>query len=232
MRYLIVILGFLPLSVSAQFNISLSTGVAAFTAMSDLKNNQVYLQNSWPVKPKVISSFPAYWTYHLNLKWMFDNGIIIGGEASYTSTGGRIYYSDYSGHMIYDQMLKGYSTSTFIGKAFHLKDESLMFQFYLLVGTTYTYYEDHFSEAEPQRSSGNELSATSQFLQPTVNFSKRFGIVAANVNTGYYQTLLAGSFSSDNAQLPASADWSGLRFTCGVTFYFSKGKANNLRSGL
>jgi hypothetical protein len=227
MRYLMLIVWFLPIAATAQFNISFNTGIATFT-MSDLKNSQMRVQNSLPVKAKVISSFPAFWIYNGNMKWIFDNGIIIGADGSYTSTGGRVYYSDYSGKIIYDQTLIGYSVSTFIGKAFKLKDESLTLQCYLMVGTTYTKYEDQYSEqSEPNESYGLDLSGSSHFLQPVVNLSKRFGFVAANINVGYYQTAVPGNLSASFSGTQQSndysftADWSGLRLGCGASFYFS-----------
>jgi hypothetical protein len=228
MRYIFILLYFLPIAAAAQFSISFGTGRGSFS-MTDLRNQQLSVRNAMPVKAKVISSFPDYWFYNGGMKWAFENGIMFGADGSYTSSGGRLYYSDYSGKIIYDQTVKSFSVSTLIGKIFKLNGESVTLQCYLMVGTTFSKYDDHYSEqSDFSRDNKFELSGKSRFMQPVINLSKRFGFVAANVSLGYYQTVIPGNLSmTSSGSQPSNgysftADWSGLRVGCGLSFYFRK----------
>src|SRR5258708_40338556 len=102
-----------PLLATAQLQLTLNSGIGTYQ-MGDLKTLQDNVLKSMPVKAQVISSFPAYWFYELtatNVKGKF----VMGGSISYGSSGGRLYYSDYSGSLWYDQLSSFYSVTTMLG---------------------------------------------------------------------------------------------------------------------
>jgi hypothetical protein len=229
MRYLFMIISLIPMAASAQFNISFNTGVASFN-MSDVKSYQVSTRNKMPVHAKAVSSFPAYWCYNGSAKWILDKGIIIGTDVAYTSTGGRVSYSDFSGKITFDQTLVNLSVSTLAGKEFRLKENSLTLQCYIVMQTTLTKYHDEYLEQSTfERKDSHNLGGVSRYIQPVVNLSKRFGLVAINVNVGYSQIFMGGDLTdlydeTQNNDPTITADWSGVRLGCGVSLYFQKMK--------
>jgi hypothetical protein len=234
MRYLLLSILLIPMAASAQFNISFNTGIAYFN-MADVKRYQTSQTNRMPVHAKVISSFPAYWCYNGTAKWILDNGIMIGADVAYTSTGGRVSYSDFSGKITFDQTLLNISLSTFAGKAFRLKDNSLTLQCYVMTQTTFTDYQDQYSEqSQIGGNDSHSFGGISHYIQPVVNLSKRFGLIAVNMNIGYSKLITDGDLTGlyDEPQsndLVITADWSGLRLGCGVSLYFYKMKQEQIR---
>jgi len=99
--YLLVMLLTLGLSagVSAQkTGISASFGGATF-AMDEMKYLQENILESYPVEGAVISSFPPYFTGSAQVIHQFMTNLRAGAGYTYTSTGGRMDYTDYSGNI-------------------------------------------------------------------------------------------------------------------------------------
>ena len=82
--------------------ISFSVGGAGFR-MDDLKYLQENILNSYPVEGAITSSFPPYVSFSAGVQHKFFPTLRAGIGYTYTSTGGRANYSDYSGE-IYTNM--------------------------------------------------------------------------------------------------------------------------------
>lgn len=86
--------------------ISLGLGVGYDTFwMGNVKDFQGMLARGLPFNAQVLESFPAYADFSLSCmksypKWYW------GGIVGHTSTGGRVYYSDYSGSIALDQLIR------------------------------------------------------------------------------------------------------------------------------
>lgn len=79
----------------------LTAGVASFR-MTDMKYLQEYILSTYPVEGKVTSSFPPYTSASLTVfKQMYDY-LRVGGSYSYSTTGGKTSYQDYSGEIFTD----------------------------------------------------------------------------------------------------------------------------------
>jgi len=80
----------------------LGAGGASFR-MSDMKYLQEHILSTYPVEGKITSSFPPFTNVSLTVfKQLYDH-IRLGGTYSYSTTGGKSSYADYSGS-IYTEM--------------------------------------------------------------------------------------------------------------------------------
>ena len=75
---------------------SVSFGMAS-QRMDDLKYIQQYILESYPVEGKITSSFPPFTNVSVNLVKEWYDHIHIGGGYSFSTTGGKSSYSDYTG---------------------------------------------------------------------------------------------------------------------------------------
>jgi hypothetical protein len=102
---------------SAQdFCVGINGGLSTF-GMRDLKDLQNDMATFYPVHAKVVEAFPPYYSFSGNL-W-FDKRTFYGGIiAGHTSTGGRVSYSDYSGSVNSDQLIRIDYGGIFGGKRF------------------------------------------------------------------------------------------------------------------
>jgi len=98
--HLVLLLTFgLFAGISAQkTGISASIGGATF-AMDDMKYLQENILGSYPLEGAVISSFPPYFTGSAHVIHQFLPHLRGGAGYSYSTTGGRTDYSDYSGNV-------------------------------------------------------------------------------------------------------------------------------------
>ena len=112
----ILLLLFLPGLLFAQPKIELSSGFYTFS-MKDMKSIQSQIHSEDEIGLEPVYKFPPYWAYNANLIFaeQFTNGFFsyTGIEVDYTSTGGRLSYSDYSGHYYFDQIFKRFSAGGF-----------------------------------------------------------------------------------------------------------------------
>lgn len=96
------------------------TGGVASVRMTDMKNLLEHILGTYPVEGKVTSSFPPYTSASLTIfKELYDY-LRVGGAYSYSTTGAKASYQDYSGE-IYTQIsatshrLGGYISYTLLG---------------------------------------------------------------------------------------------------------------------
>ena len=86
-------------TLSAQDGGVLISGGMASSRMDDMKYLQEYILSSYPVEGKITSSFPPYTAISVTVfKKLYDQ-IRIGGSYSYSITGGKSSYSDFSGNL-------------------------------------------------------------------------------------------------------------------------------------
>ena len=74
----------------------LTAGLASFR-MTDMKYLQEHILETYPVEGKITSSFPPYTSASVTLFKGFSDYLRLGGSYSYSTTGGKSSYQDYSG---------------------------------------------------------------------------------------------------------------------------------------
>jgi hypothetical protein len=72
--------------------------------MDDMKYLQEHILNSYPLEGAKISSFPPYFTSSVQVMHQFFTHLRAGAGYSYSSSGGRTDYSDYTGNVETDML--------------------------------------------------------------------------------------------------------------------------------
>jgi hypothetical protein len=122
-RYLVlalmVLLGQAPCHGQATFFLESGLGYGTFH-MREMKDLQQFLIKQVPVGVKVTDNFPGFYQFSLrgarNLENAEAENVYLGLVAETGSTGGRAHYADYSGHIVFDQLLRYYSGGIFVEK--------------------------------------------------------------------------------------------------------------------
>jgi hypothetical protein len=86
-------------SARAQGGGVMFTGGVASSSMSDLKILQEHILSTYPVDGKVTSSFPPFTTASLTVFKQYFDYLRVGGGYTYSTTGGKSSYQDYSGEL-------------------------------------------------------------------------------------------------------------------------------------
>jgi hypothetical protein len=215
-----------PLFACAQLQGALTAGYG-FYRMSDMKTFQEELHQDLALDTRVTSSFPGYWFYELSITSILPNDMVLGGNLSYGSTGGRIHYRDYSGEVGSDQRIYFFSLSPSLGTSFTLDDESWRFLVDLKPGMVYSKFEFDVYQRIGQTRDSEDLGFASMNLsvQPTVTVQKKFGRFGVHATVGYHATVVRGklyfednedAYLLDNKGDEVYADWSGVRLGAGV----------------
>jgi hypothetical protein len=201
----------------------------------DLKNYQAALANGFKVGGKVLESFPAYWFYGVEAKWNLANSVV-GLSLSQGSTGGQVYYADYSGTFNEQQLLK-YNTVRMLTAAryaFNNGNTSIQFDpgfglaFATLVVNRSISATDGTQSFEIKQSSS--FKAVNPFCEPTITLSQKLGAFGINVFAGYHFDLVSNIYRESNGQPLTSngsevtMNLSGMRMGGSIGFYLGRVK--------
>lgn len=225
-RLLIVLFSTLACNALAQFNLSFHSGVGYYK-MAELKIFNDVLSGSYPPGGKVTSNFPSYYTFGMDALYSLSH-LKVGLSTDFGSSGGRVYYSDYSGEISSSQALSFNSLSIAAGGRWQFAN-----RFEIVVDPRPTFVFSRAHVEQRQRINGppgNNYRTSLLYnsfnfaFQPTVSLSARFGAFTLGGYAGYNLTLVKNNFkqvgdyfSADDLSL-YSADWSGFRIggTVGV----------------
>lgn len=210
--------------------IGLDAGLSTFS-MGDLKDFQTEQRNALPVDARIVENFPSYLNYGVNVT-MLRKKIFLRNAIGHTSTGGRIYYSDYSGSMAIDMLprmtylsfqiggrvLQNNLCNVFLGGSFFIYKNTLKVeQTLVLSGTGYS------------GTTATKYTSTNLAIGPLLEGQKKMGRLMAKIQLGY-ELHLAGRlyYSADsNAYLRHSSgdavvlNADGLRASAGVSYFLA-----------
>lgn len=234
MKYLAICFFLLaPIIGRGQTDISFGAGIGTYL-MGDLKTYLSYTKaNQFPADARITSSFPPYWFYDLKMKTILSNNLLLGGVLSIGSTGGRVFYSDYSATMDYNELIGYASLAVSVGYQMKLKNNYTL-QWDLMPGVMFTELE--MDATTPMKYTVNhseiKFDAWNYYIQPTATITKRFGVIGVFAGAGIHITAVPGKLKlkSDNNLFllqaynnkPAHADWSGIRVNAGVTLFLKR----------
>jgi hypothetical protein len=219
----------LPLSSFSQLEFQPQLGYGSFN-MKEMTQHLKELSNSFPVEAKVTDEFPNYWYYELIGSYTFRGNLYSGVSVSYGSTGGRAHYSDYSGEVVANLLVKGITIVPIVGWKIPSKKEDHIYILQLRAGLIAGKYDLSLRSAIGTQSSEDhiEFSSMNVLIEPGFRFTKMITyFLGANVYVGYNLNLAKGRlyfeedseyFLRDQRHNPIHLDWSGLRTALGVTF--------------
>lgn len=212
-------------------------GVASVTyftnSMTQLRELQEQYNLFGGIPLKVLSAFPPYWGWAAEGGRTFGKDFSVGLGISYTSTGGRVYYEDYSGSVSMDQVLSAYSLTPF----FQVKiNRSTDWPLFFSLGVSWVMTNMHVKQSitvNPGPSSGSEADFHSNNfgMKPSLVTRKQLGRVFAQATLGYeFQTTgkLYLDGGTDDQYIrsangdPVTAQWSGLRVSLGIGMLLGK----------
>ncbi len=93
---IIVLLAVSPVVHAQKAGFSVSAGVAS-QRMDDLKYIQEYILSTYPVEGRITSSFPPYSRVSFNLVRQWYDHLQFGGGYTFSTTGAKSSYADYTG---------------------------------------------------------------------------------------------------------------------------------------
>lgn len=196
--------------------------------MKDLKAfNNYYLKNL-PVVAKITDDFPAQLSYNGSILYFISTQTYLGITGSFSTTGSRISYKDFSGELKYDNILTNFSPGIRVGfilinKKFRLTEENN-----LMLGITKLRMEESILGVEEQ----TDLSSKSIQIEPGVKLSYTFlehvelGMKAGYlIDTGAKYSLKSNKEAT--LQNPVTDEnvknnWSGIRLGIFIGYTFHK----------
>lgn len=230
----IVILCLFALQTSAQFNLEFHSGYGSYSN-SDLKKYQASLVNGYLVGGQVLESFPAFWYYGMDAKWNLPNSQV-GLSLSQGSTGGQVYYADYSGTFREQQLLKYKAMSILTASKFAFNEGNTFIQVDPRFGLVFATLEvtRSITATDGTQSFGTKQSssfkAVNPFCEPTLSLSQKLGAVGINIFVGYHFDLFSNIYRESNGRplnsngTEVPMNLSGMRVGGSVGFYLGRAK--------
>ncbi|MBL7865006.1 MAG: outer membrane beta-barrel protein [Cyclobacteriaceae bacterium] len=233
MRRFITLLAFVGLPVIGQSQDWYVTASGTYTtnSMSQLKTIQESYVALTGLPLQTLTSFPPYWGFGVAVGRSFNERYSLGLSVNYTSTGGRVYYEDYSGSVYSDQILEALSLEPYL--QYRIID-SPVWPVYVSLGLTWVQTNMSFSEVVSiggQSSKDIVKFHSNNFgLKPLLVGQRNFGDFFLQASLGF-EIQLAGKLyvnGTDNVMTtpsgePATAQWTGLRAGLGIGI-FIRGK--------
>jgi len=227
-----IVLCLLTLQASAQFNLEFHSGYGSYSN-DDLKKYQASLMNGYLSDAEILESFPAFWYYGVDAKWNLPHSQV-GLSLSQGSTGGQVYYADYSGTFKEQQLLNYTALRILTSAKFAFNNGNTFVQFDPRFGLV-------FADLQITRSitatDGTESIATNQssnfdavnpFIEPTLSISQKVGAVGINFFIGYHTALGSDIFRESNGQplvsngVEVPMNLSGVRAGGSIGVYFGR----------
>lgn len=218
-------------SAFGQFQAAVHMGVGAYK-LQDLKDLQDEIIDGMPPGASITSSYPSFWYYELQATSPAGSNFELGLRIGYGSTGGRVYYSDYSGELGSDQLVDFVSLSVAMGAYKSFFENRLRLMFDLRPGVAFSNLKVSFYQTIGGSQATDEFEVKSKNLtaEPTMTLTWFAGPVGLNLVAGYHLTVIQGALKTGGGTLAvngseAGADWSGWRFGGGISYVFNKKSA-------
>ncbi len=160
--------------------IEMGSGMGSFK-MDDLKElNATYLK-LLPVKAKITDDFPAQPFYNVAVIYQTASNVYYGLTGSYASTGSRVSYKDYSGELLFDNVLTSYSPGIRAGWQFAGNKISFAAENTLSYSFSGLKMNEKILTTEEKRL----FLSNSIQTEPGLRFSYRLSIIELSVKAGY-----------------------------------------------
>lgn len=205
-----------------------SVGFASYSH-PELRSYQEYLLRESVVSATATEKFPPFLTFSVGVSRSWDHGSL-GLEIGHGSTGGRVYYEDYSGKLVGDQLVR--STYVAICPSLFVHEKGKL---HLAVGVKISAVLHDLDIVNKLTVGDETVSEEAHFRAGTYGFqphvrvrrdiTSRFFVQA---RAGYefqtsgetYAPDLNGAFLSDENNEPVHLQGSGLRLSVGAGVAF------------
>jgi hypothetical protein len=219
---------FLFLSVHAQEKSSLIFRIGMGTySMKSQKLFQNDFSKRLGIPFRKIHEFPNFPTYGGALGFRISDAASMGLWGEFASTGGRLHYSDYSGHAMLDQVLTSFQAGPYLQLRVNLSDSwPLYFTAHGSIATTTENIKSEFKIGTESEMERIRLTAVNYGVRPGLMLGHPIGVFNFQLGIGA-EILSARELKNDKDMViktsdrkELSAQWSGWRMTFGVGFVF------------
>lgn len=199
--------------------------------MTIMKGYQKQMQTDFPLPPRITESFPSYYYFSLRYNTLFGkrDQFQTGASIAFMSTGGRVQYSDYSGSLTADQLIKNFSVAIPVAYAIQNKRMGGI-RFGTEVQVSQSELELLFDAnvANVSQKESFFFSSRHLALEPFVSLFQQFGSLELQARFGYNVAVLNGSlflqgnkdvFLLDNSSEKVRLDWSGVRVEFLISYW-------------
>lgn len=236
MRFIAIACVLFSISATAQIRLSLYAGYGSYS-MREMRAFQEQFKSQFNYPAEITAAFPAYPIFGGSLTKSFSEKYFGGVDFAYGSTGGRIHYSDYSGELGSDQLLRFTSLGTVLGVSVLPSGGKYMIEVSITPSivisrldlSLYGRVGDQMNEEKIVFRSKNLT------LQPEITFIReihRFGIQAC---VGYNLTAFKGkmfvehrdAYLLDQRDRPVRAQWDGFRAAVSISYTFGRQSNSN-----
>jgi hypothetical protein len=208
--------------------VSLSIGSGIGTCqMKDLKSFQNTLWSELPVEAKVVSSFPVFPLYNIKVV-VHTKYLEIGNAYSFTSTGSKIHYSDYSGEISILQIVNSHQASVLLYPVFSRTEKSKFLGLFksTVVFNNYS-LKQKFSVYDQAVSDQWDLKSTSLAFSLGLSYCIRMKPIEIRSEVEYLIDAKGAlhlkedrdSQLTDVDGTPVKTNWSGLRIGISIGLY-------------
>lgn len=216
--------------VNAQSYIAIEAGVATFN-MEDMKLLQKNISTDNDLGLEIVQDFPPYLQYQIGFKksgTSNNDKLIIGGVLSFTSTGGRVAYSDFSGSVKADQLINVFSIGPQIGyKLSNNKKLNVAIEAITSFDLTNMEIKNTLILGNQNDTDSQKFIAYGTSIQPRFNLNYSYKFLMFYVYLGGHVTVIQQPFiwKDDNesqitvdGSTPLKPQWNGIRAGIGLGF--------------
>jgi hypothetical protein len=213
-----------------QFVAGIDVGYATFK-MGGLKTHQEDMKDAQAVDAEIVDKFPGYLSYGMNFT-VISKRILYGAIHGRTSTAGRIAYSDYSGSLYINQLVRMSYTGSRI--AVNLRPEAKSIRFYLgiqalVYSNKITYHSEQKIADQSPSTNTRKFVSINLGLGPFFEAQKVAGNFLFKVQAGCEADFAGGLTATDdrsklknNLGNKVRADGTGFRMSGGVSYFIRK----------
>jgi hypothetical protein len=219
----------LCVSQGVQFSFGANYGSYNLSDIKLLRNDfRQQLLSSLPISIATVNDFPSHVGFDLQILFT-QKKFNMGGFASINSTGSRLYYGDYSGHLTFDQLLKSIGIGGLI-EFIPSKKENKRAKFIVSskAGIALNSYDLDYVLQLGQSVDLQQLSfrSTNIFMMPGIGFKKKIGAFHFQPEIRYLIDIPGNLKLSTDSNLTlnkpngdtANASWSGFRIAISIGY--------------
>lgn len=211
------------------FSVFFESGYSLNTVGEIKKNQDKFwksLVNYTGIDAKITESFPAtpYIEGGINIPFeKYKNTILYTGLIySYTSTGGRVYYRDYSGELCRDDVLTANKLGTIIGLT-SINQDGFLLDYSIALYLTFTNYKNKSTLVfgDDYNENLQNCSAVSFGIEPSIVPSYKWDRYKIGLSFSYFCSITNDVFSNDIfGNVILNNKWNSLKIGLVGSYYF------------
>lgn len=220
-----------PLVATGQrISISATSGFASYK-MSDLREFASVYNTVSDLPFRVVHDFPSRFFLGCELGARVSNGWQAGLSYEFHSTGGRLHYRDYSGHVLMDQVLRLNHFAVFVRRQLNSDKKNLMFlSVSFSKNVTRLTITEEILIGTANQSNTTEFNSAPIGMRPSFVFQKFLGRFFIQSSVGY-EVVFSDALTLEDrnnvslqfaAGKNASAGWTGIRLAAGIGLQLGK----------